>query len=63
MKIFAKWVLDKCKEVPELVACTSKPCLWSVPKSRDRMVKSQIMEISVISSATAKKRNAECTLF
>ena len=25
MKILAKWVLDKCKEVPEQVACTSKP--------------------------------------
>ena len=59
MKILAKWVLDKCKEVSEQVACTSKPCLWSVPKSRDRMVKSQIMEISVISPATAKKRNAD----
>ena len=59
MKILAKWVLDKCKEVPEQVACTSKPCLWPVPKSRDRMVKSQIMEISVISPATAKKKNAD----
>ena len=39
MKLVGKWVLDRQTEIPETKACTSVPCVWSVPQSRDRTEK------------------------
>ena len=32
MKLVAKWAEDKFTKIPEMKACTSKPCTWSVPQ-------------------------------
>ena len=55
MKILAKWVIDNIREVPDPVACTSRPCAWSVPQSRGRIEKRDIMSISIV-SPEAKRR-------
>ena len=34
MRLTAKWSLDGAKEVPMDKPCTSKACVWSVPKGR-----------------------------
>ena len=31
MKLVGKWVIDKINKIPETKACTSKPCVWSIP--------------------------------
>ena len=30
-KLVSKWAIDKLTKTPEIKACTSKPCTWSVP--------------------------------
>ena len=40
MKLVAKWVIDKINKIPEPKACTSKPCAWSIPHSREKDWKS-----------------------
>ena len=54
MKLVAKWAIDKLTKIPELKACTSKPCTWPVPQSRGKLFKSPISEISLISPASKK---------
>ena len=41
-------------KIPEIKACTSKPCTWSVQQSRGKLFKSPISEISLISPALKK---------
>ena len=55
MKLVAKWKIDKITKIPDIKACTSTPFTWSVPQSRDKLFKSPISEISLISPASKKK--------
>ena len=57
MKLVAKWAIDKLTIIPEIKACTSKPCTWSVPQSRGKLFKSPILEILLISPASKKTKN------
>ena len=57
MKLFAKWVLDNKSEVPEEVACTSKPCVWSAPQGRDRIQKKAISGMTLISPESRKRKS------
>ena len=56
MKLAAKWAIDKFTKIPEIKACTSKPCTWSVPQSRAKLFKSPISEISLILISPASKK-------
>ena len=47
MKLVAKWVLDELKTIPVQEACTSRPCLWSVPQSRGRIEKQPVFNITM----------------
>ena len=55
MKTLARWSLDQLKEIPEDIACTSKPCVWSVPQSRERILKAPVSELTFC-APTSKKR-------
>ena len=55
LKLLAKWVLDKIKGIPEPKPCTSRPCVWSVPQSRDRVEKPTATELKITTPASAKK--------
>ena len=56
MKLVALWALDKLTEVPAL-ACTSRPCKWSVKKNKGRVDKPAIT--SLIVSAPQASREAK----
>ena len=47
MKLVAKWVIDKINKIPEPKACTSKPCAWSIPQSREGLEKSPVSSLKV----------------
>ena len=49
MKITAQWSLDGLTEIPSL-ACTSKPCQWSVKKSSGRTEKPTSINLTLQSS-------------
>ena len=59
MKLVTKWAIDKLTKIPEIKACTSKPCTWSVPQSRGKLFKSPISEISLISPASKKQKTTD----
>ena len=62
MKLVAKWVIDKINKISELNACTSKPCAWSIPQSRERLEKSPISSLKIFSpTATKSKINTSST--
>ena len=44
-KVIAKWVIDRATIIPQQRACTSKPCVWSVPQSRGRLEKHSINDL------------------
>ena len=46
-KLVAKWAMDKFSRVPNPVACTSRPCVWSVVQSRGRVVKSAVADLTI----------------
>ena len=54
MKQICRWALDKVNTIPSAIACTSKPCLWSVPQSRGRVDKRPLTEIVVRSPKLSK---------
>ena len=56
MKLVAKWAIDKLTKIPEIKACNSRPCTWSVPQSRGKLFKSLISEILLISPASKSKK-------
>ena len=41
-KVIAKWTIDRVSIIPQQRACTSKPCIWSVPQSRGRLEKQSV---------------------
>ena len=59
MKLVAKWAIDKLTKIPEIKACTSKPCTWSVPQSRGELFKSPISGILLISPASNKQKTRD----
>ena len=59
MKLVAKWAIDKLTKIPEIKACFSKPCTWSVPQSRQKLFKSPISEISLRSPASEKQKTID----
>ena len=59
MKLVAKWVIDKILNIPEPKACTSRPCAWSIPQSRNRVEKPPISDITLIAPMPKKKKDAE----
>nr|XP_047146398.1 uncharacterized protein LOC124819169 isoform X1 [Hydra vulgaris] len=54
MKLLAKWVVEQIDKVPEEKACTSLPCVWSVPQSRGRIEKQTINEMQIKSPPSKK---------
>ena len=54
-KLVAKWAIEKLSHVPAPVACTSRPCTWSVVQSRGRVVKSAVADLTI----STPKRNKE----
>ena len=62
MKLVVKWVIDKINKIPEPKACTSKPCAWSIPQSRERLENSPISSLKIFSpTATKSKINTSST--
>ena len=61
MKLLAKRTIHKLTKIPEIKACTSKPCTWSVPQSRGKLFKSTVSEISLISPASKKTIDENAT--
>ena len=61
MKLVAKWVIDKINIIPEPKACTSKPCAWSIPQSRERLEKSLISSLKIFSPATTNSKINTCS--
>ena len=61
MKLVAKWVIDKINEISELNACTSKPCAWSIPQSRERLEKSPISSLKIFSPTATKSKINTCS--
>ena len=55
MKLVAKWVIEKLKTVPNIKACTSRTCAWSIPQSRKRFDKTPISDLQIISPQIKKK--------
>ena len=47
MKLIPERVLDRQTEIPEANACTSAPCAWSVPQSRDRTEKPLLADLII----------------
>ena len=50
MKSFAEWYQQNKEEIPENVPCTSKPCIWSVHKSRQEVEKHPVSSLIIVSS-------------
>ena len=61
MKLIAKWVLDKPKEIPEPKECTEKPCKWSIPQSRGRIEKLDMTNLKIMTPNPLKKQKASDT--
>ena len=61
MKLIAKWVLDRLKEIPEPKACTEKPCKWSIPQSRGRTEKLDTTNLKIMAPNLLKKQKASDT--
>ena len=61
MKLVAKWVIDKINKIPEPKACTSKPCAWSIPQSREGLEKSPVSSLKVFSPAATKSKINTCS--
>lgn len=59
LKMVAKWVLDGRTEIPIQKACTSTPCVWSVPQSRGRTEKPKISELTIISPLAKKAKTSD----
>ena len=57
MKLVAKWAIDKLNKIPEIKACNSKPCTWSVPQSRVTLFKSQFQKCREYHQLQKKKKN------
>lgn len=57
MRLTAQWSLDGAKELPMDKPCTSKACVWSVPKGRTRIEKKQIMDLTF--SSPKKNQNGK----
>ena len=57
-KLLAKWAIEKVSYVPTPVACTSRPCTWSVVQSRGRVVKPAIADLTI---TAPKRQNKEET--
>ena len=54
--------IDKINKIPEPKACTSKPCAWSIPQSRERLENSPISSLKIFSpTATKSKINTSST--
>lgn len=47
LKLVAKWAIEKPTHVPTPVACTSRPCVWSVVQSRGRVIKSAVADLTI----------------
>lgn len=58
LKLFAKWIVDRITVIPEIQACTSRPCTWSVPQAHDRVDKPPISEVTLV-SPQSKYKNAD----
>ena len=58
MKLCAKWVIEGRKEIPSDVACTSRSCVWSVPKSRGRVNKEPIASLKPFTSTKTKPKTS-----
>ena len=56
MKLVAKWLIDKINKIPEPKACTSKPCSWSIPQSRERLEKSPNSSLKIFSLTATKSK-------
>ena len=61
MKLVAKWVINKTNKIQKPKACTSKPCGWSIPQSRERLEKSPIFSLKIFSSTTTKSKINTCS--
>ena len=59
MKLVAEWAIGKLTKIPEMKACTSKPCTWSVLQRRGTLIKSPISEILLISAASKKQKTSD----
>ena len=58
-KVIAKWVIDRATIIPQQRACTSKPCVWSVPQSRGRLEKHSINNLEIKSPPSKKSKVSE----
>ena len=58
-KVIAKWVIDRVTIIPQQRACTSKPCVWSVPQSRGRLEKHSINDLEIKSPPSKKSKVSE----
>ena len=61
MKFVAKWVIDKINKMLEPKVCTSKPCAWSIPQSRERLEKSPISSLKIFSPTATKSKINTCS--
>ena len=60
MKLVAKWSLDKLTEIPVL-ACTSRPCEWSVKKSKGRTEKPAVTDLIISAPSTSREAKRQKT--
>ena len=60
-KVIAKWVIDRATIIPQQRACTSKPCVWSVPQSRGRLEKHSITDLEITSPPSKKSKVVKVT--
>ena len=60
MKLVAKWSLDKLTEIPVL-ACTSRPCQWSVKKSKERTEKPAVTDLIISAPSTSREAKRQKT--
>ena len=60
-KVIAKWVIDRVTIIPQQRACTSKPCVWSVPQSRGRLEKHSITDLEITSPPSKKSKVVKVT--
>ena len=61
MKLVAKCVIKKTNKIQKPKACTSKPCAWSIPQSRERLEKSPIFNLKIFSPTTTKSKINTCS--
>ena len=60
-KVIAKWVIDRATIIPQQRACTSKPCVWSVPQSRGRLEKHSITDLEITSPPSKNSKVVKVT--